>query len=271
MHASDARNSDATSRGLCVVALQADLAWEDAALNRSAFQRRIEALPRGIDLIVLPEMWSSGFSMAVDRVAEPVGGPSERAMLDWAAAHDALVCGSLSRRTAVDGPAVNEFVAAFPDGRTARYVKVHPFGLGGEAEVYAAGDGFTTFEWRGVRITPLICYDLRFAECFTARAGETDLFIVVANWPSARTAHWDALLTARAIESQAYVLGVNRVGEGGGLTYDGHSRLIDPLGTTLVDAPSGTDTTLQGEVLSTTVADVRRRLPFLRDRRPELY
>jgi predicted amidohydrolase len=150
------------------------------------------------------------------------------------------------------------------------YHKLHPFSLAGEDRHYEAGDQVCTAEVEGVRVTPLICYDLRFPEPFRAVADRTDLFVVVASWPEARRRHWSALLAARAIENQAFVLGVNRVGEGDGLAYRGDSALIDPLGG-VIAAAAVQPGVVRGEVAASAVAEIRARFSFLADRRPEVY
>jgi predicted amidohydrolase len=274
-----------------VAGLQCDLAWEDPAENRARLGPRIAAAARaGARLVVLPEMWPTGFSMAAERIAEDEGGSSERFLAETARATGAAVAGSIAQRRAVaagragyteggtaddtDGARPrNVFVLALPDGTVHRYAKIHPFTFGGEARHYDAGDDAITVSFEGVRITPLVCYDLRFPEMFAALAGRTDLFLVVANWPVARVLHWTALLQARAIETQAYVLGVNRVGAGGGLDYPGGSRLVSPTGTILDGESSadGAERVIAGDVDPDEVAAVRAKFPFLADRRPDVY
>lgn len=257
-----------------VVGIQCDLAWEDAAANRRRLLPRVEAAAAaGARLVVLPEMWPTGFSMAAERIAEPEGGPSERWMLDAAARTGAAVAGSVAQTRAEWSRPRNVFLWALPTGEVRRYAKVHPFTFGGEAAAYEAGASLATFAWEGVRITPFVCYDLRFPEAWAARAGGTDLYVVVANWPEARIAHWSALLVARAIETQAYVLGVNRVGSGGGLSYPGASRLLSPLGVPIGGGESadGRESDVAGDVDPAEVAAVRAKFPFLADRRPDLY
>ncbi len=151
-----------------------------------------------------------------------------------------------------------------------RYHKIHPFSFANEDRHYEAGTTVSTIAIEGVRITPLICYDLRFPELFRAHANRTDLFVVIANWPESRRIHWSLLLQARAIDSLAWVLGVNRTGEGNGLVYSGDSALIDPWGETacLQAHPGGL---LIGNVEPTTVSRLRARYTFLKDRQPEAY
>jgi predicted amidohydrolase len=257
-----------------VAAIQTDLAWESPELNRRKLQPRIvDAAAAGARLIALPEMWPTGFSLRPEAVAEPEEGPSERFLADMARASGAAVCGSIAQVRPRGGRARNVFVCVLPDGTLHRYAKIHPFRFGGETERYDGGDELASFTVDGVRVTPLVCYDLRFPELWAIAAPTTDLFVVVANWPRARAAHWRALLVARAIETQAYVLGVNRVGAGGGLDYDGDSALVSPLGELLADAfgRGAVETTVAGDVDPAHVADVRARFPFLADRRPDIY
>jgi predicted amidohydrolase len=158
-----------------------------------------------------------------------------------------------------------------PDGRELlHYQKIHPFALAGEDRHYSGGEMLSTAVVDGVRVTPLICYDLRFPELFRVAATRTDLFVVIANWPEKRHQAWSTLLSARAIENQCFVLGVNRVGEAGGEPHSGDSALLDPFGL-LRAAVSRDPAMLLGSVDAAEVARARERFPFLRDRRPELY
>jgi len=158
-----------------------------------------------------------------------------------------------------------------PDGaEILHYRKIHPFTLAAEHEHYDGGDALPTAEIEGVRVTPLICYDLRFPEPFRAAAAETDLFVVIANWPERRADAWRALGRARAIENQAFLLAVNRVGEGGGADHSGDSALYDPFGHGET-APAGEVAIVPGDADPAAVADARRRFSFLADRRPEVY
>jgi predicted amidohydrolase len=157
-------------------------------------------------------------------------------------------------------------VLAAPDGTVHRYAKIHPFTYGREDEHYAAGDRHVVVDVEGLRVALFVCYDLRFADEFWRLAPSTDAYLVVANWPASRRHHWQSLLTARAIENQAYVVGVNRVGNGGGLDYCGDSRIVDPLGETLASA-AHTESIVIADIEPATVQDVRSRFPFLQDRR----
>ncbi len=256
-----------------VAGLQLDIAWEDPDENfRRATQLAERAAAAGSQLLVLPEMFNTGFSMDAQRVA-----PHAEATRDF--------LGALSQRLGVwlmagyaDTPAPgserprNACSFYAPDGTEAtRYHKIHPFSLAGEHEHYAGGTTLPSCDIDGVRVIALVCYDLRFPEPFRAAAERTDLFVVVANWPDARVGAWSSLLVARAIENQAFVLGVNRYGEDpNGNSYRGCSALLDPLGEQLAGV-AGQEGMLSGIVDAGRVADVRGRLGFLKDRRPAVY
>jgi predicted amidohydrolase len=253
-----------------VAVVQHDICFGDAAATIERLRPRVaEAAAGGAQLVVLTEMFAPGFSMDTAAVAEPEDGPSATFLGAAAAEHGLWVCGSvpIRRRGEAGGKPVNRFLLAGPDGAAVTYDKIHPFSYSGEHEHYAAGQDVVHAEVGGVRLTPFICYDLRFANLFWDAAPVTDCYVVVANWPASRRHHWQALLRARAIENQAYVVAANRVGEGGGLAYAGDSCVVDPLGETLV-AASGAETILYADVDPGTVEAVRKRFPFLADRRP---
>ena len=251
-----------------VAGIQHDIVWEDRDTNLARLAPMIAgAAADGARLIVLTEMFSTGFSMAVERVAEPPDGPSASFLVEQARAHGVWICGSLPERPDAGERPFNQLVLAAPDGTTHRYAKIHPFGYGAEPEHYAAGDAFLTVDVEGVRCSFFVCYDLRFADEFWPLASETDCYVIPANWPRQRAAHWKALLPARAIENQAYVVGVNRVGTGDGLTYVGDSVILDPLGEVVAAATGDAECVVAGEVDAERVRAVRERYPFLRDRR----
>jgi predicted amidohydrolase len=252
-----------------VAAIQHDIAWEQPADNHARLAGRIaSAAADGAGLVVLAEMFPTGFSMATERVAQPVDGPSTQFLVEQARATGAWVCGSIpTQGDALDPRATNRFVLAGPQGERHHYDKLHPFTFAGEHERYRPGDATRTVEVNGVRVTPFVCYDLRFADDFWAEAAGTDLYVVVANWPAARRAHWQTLLRARAIENQAYVLGVNRVGTGDGIDYAGDSAIVDPFGVELAVADAGAEQIISAEIDPARVAEVRATYPFLRDRR----
>lgn len=249
-----------------VAAVQHDIVWEDAEETRARVRPLIAAAAtEGARLIVLTEMFATGFSMQPERIAEDEGGPNEQFLIDRARTHDAYVIASIAQRGG-DGKYRNNAVLARPDGSVERYAKIHPFTFAGEHERYAAGDRFVTCDVDGLRVSLFVCYDLRFADEFWALASATDLYVVPANWPQPRHEHWRALLRARAIENEAYVLGVNRVGAVQELNHAGGSALVDPLGAVLFEGDAD-ESVLLGEVDRTIVADTRTRFPFLADRR----
>lgn len=249
-------------------AIQMDMAWEDPQANYPRYAEWIRrATAAGADLVVLPEMFPTGFSMASDKIAEDPDGPSTTFLVEQAAAHGLHVCGSVAQVTPGFERPTNTLVLAGPGGVEARYHKIHPFSYSGEDRHYSGGHEFCTVTIAGVRTTFFVCYDLRFADEFWATAADTDCYVVPACWPARRGHHWRTLLQARAIENQAYVVGVNRVGtDGNDLDYSGDSAIIDPLGTTLASAAL-TETMVLADVDAEEVATVRARFPFLADRR----
>lgn len=257
--------------GMRIAAVQHDIVWRDRDANFARLAPMVAAAAAGgAGLVLLTEMFSTGFVVDDPDLGEPEGGPSAQFLQAQAVAHGVWVGGSCPEipvgSDASDRRPANVFVLAGPDGTTHRYRKIHPFTYGGEHQHFRAGDEFVTVSIDGLRITPFICYDLRFADEFWGRALDTDVYLVPANWPEPRRAHWMNLLQARAIENQAYVVGANRVGEGGGLRYVGDSRIVDPLGELLATGSQG-ETILFADVDADTVASVRERFRFLQDRR----
>lgn len=253
-----------------VAAIQTDISWEDPQQNFQRLAPRIAAAAAtGAALVVLPEMFACGFSMNTARIHEPAEGPTPRFLHQMAREHQVWICGSYPETkatTATGGRPHNTLLLAGPGGEAHRYHKIHPFSLAREHEHYSAGTDYLTVSLHGLRVTFFICYDLRFADEFWATANQTDAYVVVANWPERRREHWRTLLRARAIENQAYVIGVNRVGAGDGLDYGGDSAIIDPLGEALVEARKD-PTILLADLDPARVAEIREKLPFLRDRR----
>ena len=252
---------------MIVAGVQHDIVWESPEENFTRLAPMIErAAATGARLVVCTEMYSTGFSMHTDRTAEPVDGPSVQFLVAQAQEHGVWMCASLPERVEQGERPYNQLVLAAPDGTTHRYAKIHPFTYGGEPDHYAAGNAFLTVDVEGVRCSFFVCYDLRFADEFWALAPATDCYVIPANWPAARRAHWTTLLQARAIENQAYVVGVNRVGRGGKLDYSGDSMIIDPYG--IVCAQAGNDECIiTADVELGRVEEVRDEFPFLADRR----
>lgn len=251
-----------------VALVQHDIVWEDPDSNHRRLEPRIAAAAAGgATLVLLSEMFATGFSMESDRIAQTDDGPTMEFLRSTARARRIWLGGSLARSGERGAPPTNAFVLAGPGGELVRYDKLHPFSYGGEDVAYSAGSESVTVTVGELRVSLFVCYDLRFANRFWSLAPETDCYLVVANWPASRRAHWRSLLMARAIENQAYVVGVNRVGEGGGLTYLGDSAVVDPMGEVLV-AAAGVETTLDVEIDPAEVERTRARFPFIADRRP---
>jgi predicted amidohydrolase len=253
-----------------VACIQLDIVWEDPRASCARLEPLArEAAADGARLVVLPEMFATGFSMDAEAIADHAPAIAEFAS---AAARDLGVWLAAGWAEPGRGKPANTCRLLDPDGvERLVYRKIHPFTLAGEPERYAAGDSVTTLEVEGVRVTPLVCYDLRFPELFRVAAADTDLFLVPANWPERRGHAWRSLLVARAIDAQAWVAGVNRVGtDGHGVTHAGDSAVVDPSGGVVAHL-AGREGVVAAEVDPEEVRRVRHRYGFLDDRRPELY
>lgn len=250
-----------------IVVCQFDIAWEDHQENFARVRSLLsgEAIKPG-SLVVLPEMFGSGFTMNVG-AAHDADGETMRFLSGLALSCQSVVIAGVVC-TRADGRGLNQAVVIGPEGKeVVHYNKMHPFTLAGEAEKYAAGDSVVTFKHNSFTIAPLICYDLRFPERFreAVRLG-AEVMVVIASWPASRASHWTTLLVARAIENQAYVIGVNRVGQDPNCTYPGLSTVIDPKGDVLAaadDKPAVLHADLDREELLA----YRRAFPFLDDMR----
>jgi predicted amidohydrolase len=251
--------------------IQLDIAWEDWAANHGRAARLLRrAADAGAHLAILPEMFATGFSMDGTKIAQPPGGPTERWLLGMARGLSMHVLAGVAETGPSGGLPFNNALLASPEGGIQRYSKIHPFSFAGEDKAYAGGSSVPTWTVEGVRITPQICYDLRFPEPFRLAADDTDAYVVIANWPERRRAHWQTLLRARAIENLAYVLGVNRVGDGNDVHYAGDSAAFSPWGEALVTAAEA-ETVLIVDVDAAAARNARERFPALADRRPGSY
>jgi omega-amidase len=253
-----------------VIGCQWDLAWEDKDRNFSHVRELLaqETIPPG-SLVALPEMFATGFSMNVEQIAENEDGPTAAFLSSVAKQFQSTIIGGAVTRAA-GGRGWNEALVASPDGSiAARYQKLHPFSYGGEADHYARGQSLVVVKCGEFLVAPLVCYDLRFPEVFrlAVRAG-AQAFVVIANWPAPRVQHWITLLQARAIENQAYVIGVNRVGNDGRLSYNGHSLVIDPRGQIIAAAETG-EGLLKAQIELEPLLQYRREFPALADMRSE--
>lgn len=248
---------------LKVTLVQTTLHWEHAPYNREHFGAILASIsPYSTDLILLPEMFSTGFSMQPDLLAETMDGPTIQWMRQQAARLGAVLTGSLIIQE--QGRYYNRLVWMRPDGSFAQYDKRHLFSLAGEDRYYTAGQERLIVELKGWRVCPLVCYDLRFP-VWSRNRKEYDLLLYVANWPERRNYAWKHLLIARAIENQCFVAAVNRIGLDGNQTaHSGDSALIDPLGEvryTQAHEPFAETFTLSGQHL----AEVRDKFRFLDD------
>jgi omega-amidase len=225
-----------------VTLVQQPLAWQDPAANRAHFAAVLAPERDATDLIVLPEMFTTGFTMKPEQFSEPADGDTRTWLLEQAQALNAAVGGSVAVNDR--GRYFNRFMLATPEGDLYSYDKRHLFRMGGEHRHYSPGGHASIIEFRGLRICPLVCYDLRFPVWSRRRPElDYDLVIYAANWPAARRHAWTALLRARAIENQAYCVGVNRVGDDGlGVAHLGDSVVLDFMGMPLLEL--GADTRL---------------------------
>lgn len=246
--------------------VQIDSVWEDRAANHAKARQLIAAAaPQPGSLIILPETFATGFSMNLAITAEPEGGPTEQFLREMAAHYQSCVIGGVVTQTG-DGRGKNQSLALAPDGSIlACYTKNYPFTFGGESAVHEAGRDVSLFEWQGLRIAPLICYDLRFPELARSatRAG-AEVLIYIAAWPVKRIQHWITLLQARAIENQAYVIGVNRCGSDPQFTYTGRSLVVDPHGLVIADAAEQ-ERVVSAKIDPVIVREWRSQFPALRD------
>lgn len=246
-----------------VILIQAPLIWENPKSNRNYFQARINEIRTEVDLIVLPEMFTSGFTMCPENVAESMQGETITWLKVLAKARNFAITGSLV--IAENGNFYNRLVFVFPSGEIQFYDKRHLFTLAGEDKVYTSGDQKLVIEYLGWKICPLICYDLRFP-AFSRNSEDYDLLIYVASWPKIRTNAWDALLKARAIENMSYVIGVNRIGtDSNSYEYIGHSQAVDFLGNYVVE-PEESKGSFLVVLDKEKMLETRQKLGFLNDR-----
>ncbi|MCP4134052.1 MAG: amidohydrolase [bacterium] len=223
---------------LTISCIQAELAWEDREANIGAFNSRIDLIKSNKlnkpDLIILPEMFTTGFSMEAEKLAERMDGPTAAWLREKSQETGAHIMGSCIIEE--QGSYYNRLLWAEPDGALHSYNKKHLFGYAGEDAVYSPGTKNITVEVKGWKIRPFICYDLRFPLWTRNFEKEYDIAIFIANWPQSRSLHWKTLLRARAIENQSYVIGVNRVGtDGKGISYSGDTSIISHTGEILYE------------------------------------
>ena len=253
-----------------VYCCQTDIVWEDKSRNFAAARELIHsAKPEPRSLVLLPEMFATGFSMNVPGIAEGVKSETADFLARTAREFSIYLLGGIVT-AAPDSRGRNQSVVFNPLGNEiARYSKMQPFSLGGEAKHYGAGDDVVIFDWEGVKVAPFVCYDLRFPELFrqAVRKG-AEMFAVIANWPVMRIGHWTTLLQARAIENLACVAGTNRCGADPKLHYNGRSLIVNEHGAILADAGDGPKI-IFADVNPEAIRQWRANFPALSDMRSE--
>ena len=248
---------------LKITTFQSYLFWENIDKNLQNLGLRLSSIREKTDLIVLPEMFSTGFSMNPSKLAEEMGGKTMKWMLEQARKFDSVVTGSIIIKE--DNKNYNRLIWMRPDGTYEFYDKRHLFGLGEEDQHYTAGTKKLFVELNGWKICPAICYDLRFPVWLRNTDEEYDMLLIVANWPERRSLHWRSLVPARAIENQAFVVAVNRVGHDGNEVYhSGDSMCIDPNGKVIYYKPNDEDL-YTFSINKDDVIEARASFPFLKD------
>lgn len=252
------------NNSLAIAFIQYDIKWEDPQSNFSLIEKLIADDNDQEDLIVLPEMFNTGFSMAASKLAEDYDGPTVAWMIEVARKYKCTIAGSIIFQS--EGQYFNRFLFVDTHGVKNYYDKRHLYTPGSEDESYSAGERNVIIKMKGWKIMPQICYDLRFPAWSRNDLNDAyDLLIYVASWPSARIKHWDRLLAARAIENQSYCLGVNRIGkDGNDLHYSGSSAMYDFHGQAISEA--GTKTGYFSVTIRPDHLSFRSKLNFLQDR-----
>lgn len=250
---------------LKIALIQSDISWENKDANLIRFQSHIETLPKKVDLVVLPEMFTTGFTMNAEKMAEDMKGPTMEWMSQMASTHQTVVVGSFI--AIAGGHYYNRLVWMRPDATYSFYDKKHLFTYADEHRYFSAGKERLVVNVKGWRFLPLICYDLRFP-VWSRNSLQYDVLLYVANFPEKRSHAWKSLLVARAIENQAYVIGLNRVGvDGNGISYSGDSTLIDFAGEMVAQS-----TLIEKNILVTLsqkdLKSFREKFQFLKDQDP---
>ncbi len=249
---------------LNIAIIQADLVWEDIGKNLKMLDEKINSTQADVDLFILPEMFSTGFTMNAKKLAEPTNGPTLNWMKKMAREMSAAVTGSVIIKEGMDY--FNRLYFVFPDTTFEIYDKHHTFTLAKEHETYTPGTERLIVKYKGWKICPLVCYDLRFP-VWARNTEDYDLLIYVANWPKTRIHAWDVLLQARAIENMTYCAGVNRTGlDGNNFEYTGHSAVFDSLGKALFDQETEAEFTKVVTLDKKHLSETRNKLKFLQDR-----
>lgn len=250
------------SQDLQIALIQTSISWEDPIQNKINLSKKIDAISSDVDLIVLPEMFTTGFTMTPGNLGGSEGRKTVLWMQKTAKSKNMAIVGSIPY------PENNEYTNRLyfvePSGETNHYDKRHTFTLAGEDKVYKSGNERLVVDYKGFRICPMICYDLRFP-LWARYCGDYDVLLFVANWPEPRIAAWDCLLKARAIENMAYCIGVNRIGkDANNLKYPGHSAVYDSLGNQVVYSEN--EEIIYATLSMQNILETRNKLKFLADR-----
>jgi predicted amidohydrolase len=246
-----------------VALIQTDIIWENPSENRKNLEEKIKALNESIDLIVFPEMFTSGFTMHPNLVAETMNGVTVLWLKNIAKTKNCAITGSLV--IVENGNLYNRMVFVFPNGEIQHYDKKHLFTLAGEDKIYTSGKEKVIVNYKDFKICLQVCYDLRFP-VFSRNTENYDLLIYVASWPKVRTNAWDILLKARAVENVSYVIGVNRIGtDNNNFEYIGHSQIIDELGNFILK-PTENEGVFIADFDKNKMLETRNKLNFLDDR-----
>ena len=244
--------------------VQTDNTWQDIDASLAHLSIKMDKIDNTVDVIILPELFSTGFTMEAEQVAETMDGKAVKWMQALAKEKQCLVIGSLL--IVESGTYYNRLIAAFPEGTIQWYDKRHLFSFAGEDAVFTAGEERLIINYKDFKICPLICYDLRFP-IWARNTEEIDLLIYVANWPDARMLAWDTLLKARAIENLCYVAGVNRVGvDNNKLVYVGHTSAYDAMGASLLSSKPSQEAIYYTTLEKAHITSVREKFSFLDDR-----
>ncbi|MEP3838183.1 MAG: amidohydrolase [Algibacter sp.] len=251
-------------KDLKIALIQTDLVWENPEQNRVNFTNKIKNISEDVDIIVLPEMFTSGFTMNASAVAETMDGKTVTWLKELALQVDAAIVGSLV--ISDQNRFYNRLLFVEPSGHVTHYDKRHSFTLVGEEKIYTSGTKKVIVDYKGWKICPLICYDLRFP-VWARNIEDYDVLLYVANWPKPRVSAWDTLLKARAIENMCYCIGVNRVGvDGVNAAYSGHSAVYNVLGEQLVAFPPNVEETKIATLEKRHVEAYRNKFKFLNDK-----